>query len=82
MKIVGFKTDAGPRLGVVEHQVIDLQAVDAQIPTDLVSLLAQTNRDLQAVRDLAAKAAAARRPLQGLRFPSRSQSPARSCALA
>jgi len=70
MKIVGFETDAGPRLGVVEEdQVIDLQAVDAKTPTDLGALLAQTNGDLQAVRDLAAKAsAAARRPLQGLRF--------------
>ena len=70
MKIVGFETDAGPRLGVVEQdQVIDLQAVDAKTPTDLGALLAQTNGDLQAVRDLAAKAnAAARRPLQGLRF--------------
>ena len=70
MKIVGFETDAGPRLGVVEaDQVIDLQAVDAKIPTDLGLLLAQTNGDLQVVRGLAARApATARRPLQGLRF--------------
>lgn len=70
MKIVGFETDAGPRLGVVEEdQVVDLQAVDAKTPTDLGLLLAHTNGDLTAVRDLAARApAAARRPLQGLRF--------------
>src|SRR4249919_2942904 len=70
MKIVGFETDAGPRLGVVEEdQVIDLQAVDAKTPTDLGVLLAHTNGDLRALRDLAARApAGARRPLQGLRF--------------
>ena len=70
MKIVGFETDAGLRLGVVEEdQVINLQAVDANAPTDLGALLANTNGDLQTVRDLAARApASARRPLQGLRF--------------
>jgi 2-keto-4-pentenoate hydratase/2-oxohepta-3-ene-1,7-dioic acid hydratase in catechol pathway len=70
MKIVGFETDAGLRLGVIEEdQVIDLQAVDAKIPTDLGALLANTNGDLTAVRDLAARApAAVRRPLQRLRF--------------
>jgi 2-keto-4-pentenoate hydratase/2-oxohepta-3-ene-1,7-dioic acid hydratase in catechol pathway len=70
MKIVGFETDAGPRLGVVEaDQVVDLQAVDANTPIDLGGLLARTNGDLHAVRDLDARApAAARLPLQGLRF--------------
>ena len=70
MKIVGFETDAGLRLGVVEaDQVVDLQAVDANTPNDLGVLLARTNGDLSALRDLVARApAAARFPLQGLRF--------------
>jgi 2-keto-4-pentenoate hydratase/2-oxohepta-3-ene-1,7-dioic acid hydratase in catechol pathway len=70
MKIVGFETDAGARLGVVDgDEVIDLQAVDAATPNDLGALLARTNGDFAPVRDLAARApAAARRPLQGLRY--------------
>ncbi len=70
MKIVGFETDAGLRLGVVEgDEVVDLQAVDANTPTDLGALLAQTKGDLRVVRDLVARApAAARTPLEGLRF--------------
>jgi acylpyruvate hydrolase len=70
MKIVGFETDAGLRLGVVEaDQVVDLQAVDANTPTDLGVLLARTSGDLRPLRDLVARApAAARIPLQGLRF--------------
>jgi 2-keto-4-pentenoate hydratase/2-oxohepta-3-ene-1,7-dioic acid hydratase in catechol pathway len=70
MKIVGYETDAGLRLGVVEgDQVVELQAVDANMPADLGALLARTNGDLRPVRDLLARApAAARRPLKGLRF--------------
>ncbi|MGZ8310093.1 MAG: fumarylacetoacetate hydrolase family protein [Rhodoplanes sp.] len=70
MKIVGFETETGLRLGVVEgDQVVDLQAVDANTPTDLGALLAQTKGDLRVVRDLVARApASARAPLQGLRF--------------
>jgi 2-keto-4-pentenoate hydratase/2-oxohepta-3-ene-1,7-dioic acid hydratase in catechol pathway len=68
MKIVGFATEAGLRLGVVEgDQVIDLQAVDANVPGDLGALLAAS--DLASVRDLARRAgASARRPLQNLDF--------------
>ncbi len=41
MKIVGFKSNEGLRLGVVEgDQVIDLQAVDADFPADLKDVLA------------------------------------------
>jgi acylpyruvate hydrolase len=70
MKIVGFETDAGLRLGVVEaDQVVDLQVVDANTPTDLGVLLAGTSGNLGPLRDLVARApAAARIPLQGLRF--------------
>jgi acylpyruvate hydrolase len=70
MKIVGFETDAGLRLGVVEaDQVIDLQAVDANTPIDLGVLLTRTSGDLRPLRDLVARAPApAKIPLQGLRF--------------
>ncbi|MEZ5788968.1 MAG: fumarylacetoacetate hydrolase family protein [Xanthobacteraceae bacterium] len=70
MKIVGFEGDAGLRLGIVEgDQVIDLQAADASLPRDLGTLLAQTNGDWGALRNLVARApASARRPLQGLRY--------------
>src|SRR5262249_30092458 len=69
MKIVGFTTDAGLRLGLVEgEEVIDLQAVDPTIPNDLAVLLARNNGDLAPLRDIAKRApASARRPLAGLR---------------
>ena len=70
MKIVGFETEAGLRLGVVEgDQVIDLQAVDANVPSDLGVLLVATGGDLAGIGDLARRApASARRPLHGLNF--------------
>ncbi len=70
MKIVGFETEAGTRLGVVEgDQVVDLQAADPTTPGDLALLLARTNGDWEAVRGLVARApAAARLPLEGLKF--------------
>lgn len=70
MKIVGFAGDAGRRLGVVDRdQVVDLQAADASLPSDLGALLAQLNGDLGALGSLVARApASARRPLQGLRY--------------
>jgi acylpyruvate hydrolase len=69
MKIVGFEA-AGLRLGVIEgDQVIDLQAVDANLPTDLGAVLAKTGGDLKPLGELAKKApASARRPLDGLTF--------------
>jgi acylpyruvate hydrolase len=68
MKIVGFETEFGSRLGVVDgDQVVDLQAVDPTIPNDLAVLLANTNGDLSCLTGIAARApAAARRPLAGL----------------
>ena len=40
MKIVGFETTGGPRLGLVEgDEVIDLQEVDNTIPGDLAEVL-------------------------------------------
>ncbi len=70
MKIVGFEGEAGPRLGIVEgDQVIDLQAVDPKLPSDLGEVLARNNGDLAVLGDLAKKApASARRPLAGLKF--------------
>jgi acylpyruvate hydrolase len=70
MKIVGFTTDAGPRLGVVEGDlVVDLQAVDPDLPADLAGVLARHNGDLKPLAALAGRApAAARRPLAGLKF--------------
>ena len=70
MKIVGFEANNGLRLGVVEGDaVIDLQAVDATIPTDLGEALRRNNGDLKPFADLAKRApASARRPLAGLKF--------------
>jgi 2-keto-4-pentenoate hydratase/2-oxohepta-3-ene-1,7-dioic acid hydratase in catechol pathway len=70
MKIVGFETQAGLRLGVVEgDQVIDLQEADAKAPNDLGAWLRQSGGDLAPIADLAKRApASARRPLNGLTF--------------
>src|SRR3954464_4586597 len=70
MKIVGFETNEGLRLGVVEgDNVIDLQAVDAKVPVNLADVLAQNNGDLTSLGDIARRApASARRPLNGLKF--------------
>ena len=58
------------RLGVVEgEEVIDLQAVDANVPVDLGAMLASNNGDLKPLADLAKRApASARRPLKGLKY--------------
>ena len=70
MRIVGFKTAQGLRLGVVEgEEVIDLQAVDPGLPADLGAILRKSDGDLKHLGDLAKKApASARVPLQGLSF--------------
>ncbi len=70
MKIVGFRTNEGLRLGVVEgEEVIDLQAVDRNAPNDLGEWLRRDNGDLSPLRDLARRApATARRPLKGLKY--------------
>ena len=70
MKFVGFEASNGLRLGVVEGDaVIDLQAVDANVPADLGAALRKTNGDLKTLGDLASKApASARHPLAGLKF--------------
>ena len=70
MKIVGFESNEGLRLGVVEgDQVIDLQAVDAKVPANLADVLEANNGDLKPLGDLAKRApAAARKPLSGLKY--------------
>ncbi len=70
MKIVGFEADGKARLGVIEgDQVIDLQAVDPNLSSNLADVLAATGGDVKPLADLAAKApASARRPLAGLKF--------------
>jgi acylpyruvate hydrolase len=70
MKIVGFHTNEGLHLGVIEgEEVIDLQAVDRNAPHDLGEWLRRDNGDLSPLKDLARRApASARRPLAGLNF--------------
>ncbi|HVY57468.1 MAG TPA: fumarylacetoacetate hydrolase family protein [Xanthobacteraceae bacterium] len=70
MKIVGFETQAGRRLGIVAgDQVIDLQAVAPDLPTDLGDVLARTGGELGELARLAERApASARHPLAGLKF--------------
>ena len=70
MKIVGFESSEGLRLGVVEgDQVIDLQAVDAKVPANLADVLKADNGDLKGLADIAKRApAAARKPLNGLKY--------------
>lgn len=70
MKIVGFETDKGLHIGVVEgDNVIDLQAVEPNLPRDLGEVLRGNNGDMNALADLAKRApASARRPLKGLRY--------------
>ena len=70
MKIVGFESSEGLRLGVVEgDNVIDLQAVDPKVSSNLADVLAQTNGNLSSLGDLAKRApASARKPLSGIKF--------------
>jgi 2-keto-4-pentenoate hydratase/2-oxohepta-3-ene-1,7-dioic acid hydratase in catechol pathway len=70
MKIVAFESGAGTHLGVVEDdQVIDLQAADSKIPSDLAEVLAKSSGDLRGLADVAKRApASARRPLKGLKY--------------
>jgi acylpyruvate hydrolase len=70
MKIVGFESNEGLRLGVVEGDtVVDLQAVDPKVPANLAEVLAQNGGDLKPLGDLAKRApASARKPLKGLKL--------------
>lgn len=70
MKLVGFEVDGKPHLGVVQgDQVVDLRAVDANLPGDLAAILKSTSGDLSSLVDLAKKAPAwAYRPLQDIKY--------------
>ena len=70
MKIVGFEANSSVRLGVVDgDNVIDLQAVDANVPGDLAEVLRRNNGDFASIGALVKKApASARRPLDGLKY--------------
>src|SRR5262245_47402252 len=70
MKILGFETNQGLRLGVLEgDNVIDLQAVEAKLPVNLADVLAQNNGNLTPLGDIAKRApASARHPLNSLKF--------------
>ena len=65
MKIVGFEANNGVRLGVVDgDNVVDLQAVDANVPADLAEVLRRSNGDLYVDRRSCEESA-------GIRAPSR-----------
>src|SRR4029079_10012947 len=70
MKIVGFEANNSVRVGVVDgDSVVDLQAVDANVQSDLAEVLRRSNGDLSPIGGLAKKApASARRPLDGLKY--------------
>ncbi len=70
MKIVGFETNEGLRLGVVEgDNVVDLQAADPRLSANLADVLKANNGDLKPLGELAKRApASARKPLKGLKF--------------
>ncbi len=83
MKIVGFHANGNARLGIVEgDQVIDLQAVDANVPGDLAEVLEASNGDLTSLSDLAKRApASARLPLAGLKYALPVSQPGKIIAL-
>jgi acylpyruvate hydrolase len=70
MKIVAFEGQGGPHLGIVEgDQVVDLQAVDGKLPSDLGDWLRLNNGETKSLADIAKRASAnARRPLSGIKY--------------
>jgi 2-keto-4-pentenoate hydratase/2-oxohepta-3-ene-1,7-dioic acid hydratase in catechol pathway len=70
MKIVAFEGQGGPHLGIVEgDQVVDLQAADAKVPTDLGEWLAKNNGDTKPLAEIAKRApAGARKPLASIKY--------------
>lgn len=70
MRLVAFDEAGSARLGVVENNsVADLAVAAPSLPRDLVALITQGARGLQAAADAAQKApAAVRKPLDSLRL--------------
>ena len=57
MKVVGFELEGQLRLGLLDRdEVIDLQAGDPSIPTDLGELLRRSEGDLSLLADVASRA--------------------------
>ncbi len=69
MKFMMFETGKGPALGLVDGaSVIELSAVDAGLPKDLLALIAAGPSALDAVKSAAAKApASAKHPLASIK---------------
>ena len=84
MRIVGFRSDKGLRLGIVENdEVIDLQAVDPGLPNDLGVVLRRFDGDLVALKAVAGKAPCPRGvPSPDLITRCRWRNPERSSASA
>ena len=70
MKLIGFTSESGARLGAVQNEtVIDLNAVDNRLPSDLGQVLVFTGGDLQPIVDLVRSApASSHRPLEAVRY--------------
>ena len=70
LKIIGFEKDRALRLGVVEgDSVIDLQAVEPRLPSDLGRWLAENDGALAPLGEIAKRApSSARLPLASLTF--------------
>ena len=70
MKIVGFETNDGVRIGVIDQDmVVDVRAVDASVPTDLGEWLRLSNGNLKPLADIARNApGSARRPLNSITY--------------
>src|SRR5262245_65922375 len=70
LKLVGFEKDKALRLGVVDgDSVVDLQAVDPRVPSDLGRWLAENDGDLAPLGDIAKRApSSARLPLANLTY--------------
>jgi acylpyruvate hydrolase len=70
MKIIAFAGQGGPRLGIVEgEEVVDLNAADNDVPTDLGQWLAKNDGDTKPLAEIAKRApASARKPLAGLTY--------------
>ena len=70
MKIVAFEGQGGPRLGVVDgDQVVDLQAADPKVPSDLGEWLAKNNGDTGTLGEIAKYApSSTRKPLAAIKY--------------
>ena len=70
MKILGLDVQGEHRIGVADgDDVVDLQAVDNRIPSNLADWLAQRGADWQPLADIVRRApAAARHPLAAIKF--------------